>query len=181
MDPALEAKLKDMLDRHEIWRVMQRYGRGIDRGDYELLRSCYWDDAIEDHGGFVGTPDDFLEYAIGASRHCRTTMHAVMNHNSELDGDDAHVETYYIYVGWAPQAPHMMSTGRYVDHFQKRNGEWRIANRVTVIDGTIALDDHASMALINHGEGYRPARMDKEDPGYDRPVRPRPIPAKQMA
>jgi hypothetical protein len=43
MDAALEQKLREMIDRQEIWQVMMRYGRGLDRFDRELVRSCYWD------------------------------------------------------------------------------------------------------------------------------------------
>ncbi len=72
-----------------------------------------------------------------------------------------------------------MSTGRYVDHFQKRNGEWRIANRVTVVDRSFAIDDHAAMAMPSpYGPGEHPAAHDRSDVSYQRPLRPRPIPAK---
>ncbi|MCY1302731.1 hypothetical protein D9M70_524080 [compost metagenome] len=43
--------------------------------------------------------------------------------------------------------------GRYVDRFEKRNNEWRIAKRVTVFDSTHArpnigtVDDHPNWAL----------------------------------
>ena len=50
MDAALEKKLREMVDRQEIWQVLLRYGRGLDRFDVEMARSCYFDDAIEDHG-----------------------------------------------------------------------------------------------------------------------------------
>ena len=49
MDAAMEKKLRELIDRQEIWQVLQNYGRGLDRFDRELLRSCYFDDAIDDH------------------------------------------------------------------------------------------------------------------------------------
>ncbi len=57
MDSQLEAKLQDLIDRQEIWAVIMRYARGIDRLDRGMVRSCYWDDAIDDHHGYVGGPD----------------------------------------------------------------------------------------------------------------------------
>ena len=63
MDAGLEQKLRELVDRDEIHRVMVRYARGLDRLDFELVRSCYWDDAIEDHGNYVGQPDDFIRWA----------------------------------------------------------------------------------------------------------------------
>ena len=50
MDAKLEAKLHEVADREEIRRALMRYARGLDRLDNELASSCYWDDAIEDHG-----------------------------------------------------------------------------------------------------------------------------------
>jgi len=179
VDNATEARLREMIDRHDIYQVMLRYGRGLDRVDVELTRSCYWDDAIEDHGHFVGTPDDFIAWAHGVTLRFKSTTHAIMNHSCELDGDDAHTETYYLFTGVAEQAPHLMSTGRYVDHFQKRNGEWRIANRVTVIDGGYAVSDFSDGAAPSpYLPGEHPASYDRNDVSYQRPVRPRPVPPK---
>ena len=174
-----DGKLRELIDRHEIWQVMLRYGRGLDRIDNALARSCYWDDAIEDHGNFIGAPDDFVAWADQITLRFKSTTHSMMNHWCDLDGDDAHTETYYMFVGVAEQAPHLMSTGRYVDHFQKRGGEWRIANRVTVVDRSFALDDHTAMALPSpYAPGEHPARRDRGDVSYQRPLLPRPIPAR---
>jgi hypothetical protein len=44
--------------------------------------------------------------------------HHMTTCNIELDGDDAHTETSYIYFGTGTQLPHLVSSGRYADHFQ---------------------------------------------------------------
>ncbi len=179
MDGDLERQLRELLDRQAIWNVLVRYGRGLDRVDNAMARSCYWPDAIEDHGRFVGTPEAFIPWADQVTLAFQSTTHNVMNHWCDLDGDEAHAETYYMFVGVAEKAPHLMSTGRYVDHFRKRDGEWRIANRVTVVDGTYALDDHAAAALPSpYQPGEHPATRDRNDVSYQRPLRPRPIPPK---
>ena len=36
----------------------------MDRLDRELARSAYHDDAIDEHGGFVGPVDGFLDWAF---------------------------------------------------------------------------------------------------------------------
>lgn len=176
MNAELERKLREQLDRDEIWRVMLRYARGLDRLDSELTRTCYWDDAIEDHNQFVGDPDGFIEYANGTALGFTTTQHGLMNHSCELDGDNAYCETYYMYVGTLAQPPHFMSTGRYVDHFQKRNGEWRIANRVTIVDATYGLPETTVgkdlPPAYGPGEIY-PATRDRNDVSYHRPPIPR--------
>lgn len=176
MDAELERHLREMIDRQAIWQVMLNYARGLDRMDVELVRSCYFDDAIEDHGRFVGSPDDFIAWANEASSVFVSCLHTLSNHNCELDGDDAHCETYYIYTGIAAQAPHFMSTGRYIDHFQRRNGEWRIANRVISVESNLELQEAAFAALLPpaYGPGeVEPSRRDRDDASYQRPVRPR--------
>jgi hypothetical protein len=180
MDADLEHRLREQLDRDEIWRVMQRYGRGLDRLDFELARSCYWDDCIEDHGSFVGTPDDFIPWADQNTLHYQSSQHGLLNHFCDLVGDDAYCETYYLFTGVAAQPPHFMSTGRYIDHFQKRAGangpEWRIANRVCIIEGKFDLPDSAISAgfppAYTEAEPCQAAR-DRRDVSYHRPPVPR--------
>jgi hypothetical protein len=68
-----------------------------------------------------------------------------------------------------------MSMGRYVDHFQRRNGEWRIANRVAVIEKNFDLPDSTIYALEGYpGAADRPqGARDRQDVSYQRPLRPR--------
>ena len=176
MDAELERRLREQLDRDEIWRVMQRYGRGLDRLDTALTRSCYWDDAIEDHGAFVGTPDDFIEWANMTTRAFQSSQHGLLNHHCDLQGDDAYCETYYLFTGITGGSANFMSTGRYIDHFQKRGGEWRIANRVCLIEGKY------DVPASQYGEGEPPAYTPEEpcqaardggDVSYHRPPVPR--------
>ena len=174
----LEQKLREMVDRHEIWQVLLRYARGLDRLDVELASSCYFDDAIEDHGDFVGKPDDFIVWANRSSMLFKSTQHAVLNHACELSGDNAHCETYYVFTGVAEKPPHLLSTGRYVDHFQKRDGEWRIANRVAIVEGVFDLNDSQISRGLRMPSSYskadaQPATRDRGDVSYQRPVRPR--------
>lgn len=176
MDNSLNSRVQDIIDRHEIWQVMQRYGRGLDRLDVELARSCYFDDCIEDHGHYVGDPDGFIEWANNVSLRYESTQHALLNHYCELDGDDAYCETYFHFTGICAQPPHFMSTGRYIDHFQRRNGEWRIANRVTIVEGTFDVDQSlagASMPPAYGPDEHYPASRDRNDVSYQRPLRPR--------
>lgn len=176
MDATMEKKLREIIDRNEIWQVLQRYGRGLDRFDHELVKSCYFDDAIDDHDTFVGKVDDFIKWANETSGYFVSHHHGVMNHSCELDGDNAYCETYYLFTGVAAKPPHALSIGRYIDHFQRRNGEWRIANRVTVIEGNFEMTDSRMAAEYPsaYGPGERQqATRDRNDVSYHRPPRPR--------
>jgi hypothetical protein len=176
MDPTLEKKLREMIDREEIWQVMLRYARGLDRLDVAMARSCYFDDATEDHGHFVGNPEGFVEWANQSTINYESIQHGLMNHFCELDGNDAHCETYFQFIGVAAQPPHLFTNGRYIDHFQKRNGEWRIANRIMILEGNFELSDNRALAHMppayREGE-VKPAARDRKDASYQRPVRPR--------
>lgn len=174
---SLDAKLAEMIDRHEIHQILLRYARGLDRLDNDLTRSCYWDDAIEDHGHFVGTPDDFVLWADQTTLMFESTQHAVMNHFCDLQGDEAFCETYYHFSGvTAGEGPNFLSTGRYVDHFRKRDGVWKIANRVTIVEGTY--DVPKAAIAPSPKTAYTPdepcqATRDGNDVSYHRPPVPR--------
>jgi hypothetical protein len=178
MDAALEAGLRDLLDRQEIWSVLLRYARGIDRMDRELLRSCYWDDAIDDHHSYVGGPDFFIDTTFEYNRTASIVQHhGISNHTCEIDGDDAYSETYYTFIGANIEPPHLLSMGRYIDHFQRRDRVWKFANRATVIEKNFALAEYPHDAFILAGDTapgpLLPATRDRSDLSYLRPVVPR--------
>lgn len=176
MDAATEARLRDMIDRRDIWQALMRWARGVDRFDRDLTLSAYFDDAIEDHGQYIGDADGFFAWVTRTMAGFVSTQHALSTHYCEIEGDDAHCETCFSFTGVAPQPPHLFSVGRYIDHFQRRDGEWRIANRVTIIEGRFDLLDwqYAHLAPPDYRpDELRPASRDKADASYQRPVRPR--------
>lgn len=177
--------LDELADRHAIHQVLLRYARGLDRLDNALARSCYWDDAIEDHGHFVGSPDDFIPWADGTTLMFEATQHAILNHVCDLQGDEAFCETYYHFSGvTAGEGPNFMSTGRYVDHLRKRGGEWRIANRVTVVEGTYDVPKAGlapSPKTAYTADQPCQATRDRNDVSYHRPPVPRRPPARRGA
>ena len=64
-------------------------------------------------------------------------MHKINNVLIELDGDIARCETCVTVVVRIPLergATDWTHAGRYVDRFERRNGEWRIAHRTVVYD-----------------------------------------------
>ena len=68
------------------------------------------------------------------------------------------------------------SNERYLDELEKRNGEWRIANRVVIVEGCYDIQDSATNAITPPAYGpdeICPASRDKSDVSYQRPLRPR--------
>ena len=175
MDKRTEQKLREQLDRAEILDCVSRYARGMDRLDRALVRSAYHDDAIDDHVGFVGKVDDFLDWAFGYHEGQIRHQHYVTNHHAELDGDEAHAETYYMFIGTErdPAFPLTVFGGRYVDRFERREGKWGIAVRLCLVEWATSpkslLPADAADALAGTGTIAR----DSTDSSYERPLQPR--------
>ncbi len=74
--------------------MLYRYCRGIDRRDYELVRSCYHPDATDDHGGYQGGVDGFIDYIKAGLPRFEQTMHMIGNIPIDIDGDVAQSEAY---------------------------------------------------------------------------------------
>jgi hypothetical protein len=139
----IEARLRLIEDRQAIYDVIVRYCRGVDRSDPGLVLAAFHDDAIDNHFGVI-LP--FRE-AIGTLKAARsggksppsktTSMHNICNVLIEVDGDIARCESYVTVIVRIPQdgrAVDWTHAGRYVDRFERRDGEWRIAYRTVVYD-----------------------------------------------
>ena len=135
---AHDAAVRELLDKEEIREALLRYCRGVDRMDNELIRSFYHDDAQEHHGGYRGeSPDDFITYADERSGTFAATSHFVTNHSIELVGEVAFSEAYVLVVhhGEDQDGPlEAVFGGRYVDRFERRDGQWKVTDRVVVHD-----------------------------------------------
>ena len=139
--------VRRLADRAEIYDVMCRYARGIDRGDADLIRSAYHPDAYDDHVHYKGDIEGFIAVTAKRMQGVDNSMHFLGNCLIEFAGPDlALVETYFASrrtrapvgdegVGLAPNdAICRQQWGRYLDRFERRNGEWRVANRLVVVD-----------------------------------------------
>lgn len=130
-DP-LAAKLKLLVDRSEIVECLHRYTRGIDRHDRALVRSAYHDGAIDVHGSKAFAVEDFLDWAFAYHQDQLHHQHYLTNVTVEIDGDAAHAESYYLFVGRYEErhTPLTVAGGRYVDRLERRRGRWGIVTRV---------------------------------------------------
>jgi hypothetical protein len=132
-DPALQL----LLDKQEIREVMLRYCRGIDRRDMELVRAAFHADAYDDHGPFQGNAEDFPAWTMSILEKQKLTMHLVANQLIEVDGDVAFSESYLLALHRIERGDSVLDWllgARYVDRFERRNGDWKIAHRTTVHD-----------------------------------------------
>jgi hypothetical protein len=81
--------------------------------------------------------DDFIGWAFAYHASQTRHQHYLMNHTVDIDGDEAHSETYYMFVGTDRDAdkPLIVSGGRYVDRLARREDRWAIAARVCLSSG----------------------------------------------
>jgi len=139
--------LNELRARCAIEDALKQFMRGIDRKDWALARATYHDDAIDEHGFFRGAPDEFLAVVAKAHAGQDHSMHFISNVQIEfMARDRALVETYVLvfqrYLPGAEGIPagsagvRKIATARYVDRFDERAGEWRVARR-TVVFGDV--------------------------------------------
>jgi hypothetical protein len=137
-----DERIEQLLTRAEITDVLCRYCRGIDRRDFDLVRSCYHPDAAEEHGDYAGDVDGFLERAATNLARCERTMHFLGNVLIEISGQVARSETYAVAYHRMPaldadRGPRDRVVGlRYLDLFTLRDGQWRISSRRCVCEWT---------------------------------------------
>ena len=186
MAPNLEAKVQELWDREQIRQCLLRYCRGstalIATSSCRRSIPIAWTNMASSSAIRKSSPTGRSASTVAAHQ---SHQHCLLNQTVEFDGDTAHAETYFMFDLHEPKGkPLTLGGGRYVDRLEKRNGEWRIAARVTLRDwammdeiadmsdltsftSTRALLSEIEKAFMNAGRG--PAR-DRSDPSYDRPL-----------
>ena len=146
--------------------------RGSDRFDRELFLSGFHGDAIIAAGPFVGGPEELYDWSARFQKETYTqTFHKLLNHYCDLDGDTAHAETYYLFVGCLGSETNLLAGGRYIDRFERRDGVWGLVMRNNFVEWTSAVPAQASPlgeVADLHLNGL--PSHDKQDPSYARPL-----------
>jgi hypothetical protein len=146
-------ELQRLADRLAIQDCLHRYARGIDRRNWEFLQSAFHPGATVDQGDFKGTIEDMIAQVQLRHAVIEQSAHLLTNILVEFDSPDgAIVETYYLAYLRNAHLPAMMrvallgaeagesgnidmrSLGRYIDRFERRDGQWKIARRVCIAE-----------------------------------------------
>jgi SnoaL-like domain len=168
-------------DRMAIQDAMYRWCRAVDRLDFDGIRDAFHPDGRDNHGIFSGGVDGLVEWIRERHKNIPFSMHSVSNILIEFAGPDlALVETYIRTVQRYPAdataslsqlsggqlgktefGVDLMTCSRYIDRFERRNGEWRILRRTLVQDWKQMVDvaPNAPKAL----PGWTVGRRDSED------------------
>ena len=172
----LSEKLQYLVDRQEILDCIYRYTRALDRHDDALLASVFHDDALDNHGRWVGGREDFVQWA---NHECHEQLHAHMHHitthTCEIDGATAHTESYVLFVHRYKDGTTVhVAGGRYIDRLEKRDDAWRIAVRRLVLDYRYLADG----SVFGDWDGYPKGTQGRDDISYRRPLE---LPAELLA
>ena len=135
----MSVTVEELLAREEIADVIKRLARGTDRLDEAAMASCYHPDGFDDHNSFRGSGTEFAAWVCQVLPHFEATMHFIGPPSIRVEGNIengvAHCDTYC-------QAHHVSTDSdmilglRYVDRFERRQGQWLIAKRVCAFDWT---------------------------------------------
>ena len=180
---ATQSAIDALIDKQAITELIYRLARSIDRCDAVLLKSLFHPDATDDHGSFQGTAADFIPWVMGVLGTMTRTQHVIGNVLIELDGDSAASETYFVAHHVIPRVGAevlMLASGRYLDRFERRDGQWKFSHRHAVYDWSSTAPATDIWNRADPGVTVFGARGTADASYANRPI-PRPAPAPQHA
>lgn len=135
-------------DRAAIQDVITAYAHAIDRRRWGMMDHFFHDDAQFAFGTLVGDWKSFVDQARAVIDPCLATQHQLGQVMFGFESEEiCHTETYMTAMHTIPpgypvkdifpakdEVYSAVIAGRYVDRFEKRGGEWRIAKRTGLYD-----------------------------------------------
>jgi hypothetical protein len=158
--------IDDLVAEAEIRDVHIRFCRANDRRDEDLMRGCFHPDAVVELHEVLDV-DAFISLGREVLAGFTVTWHNTGNQLVEVAGDVAWAEHYTtsshrIAADETGPERDFVASGRYVDRMERRDGEWRIARRLMLLDYTRTDPVMPSPP----GFGTRSGARDRSDPSY---------------
>jgi gamma-hexachlorocyclohexane dehydrochlorinase len=134
----LLARIDQLESRNAMRDLVTDYCQGFDGGDFARFRAIWWSDCTWN----IGPPFGVFEGHAGIERAVkevlwpiwRETHHLTSNLRVRFDGiDDAHGECNVDCMGATRDDVVQMISATYRDHFQRRDGVWKIMRRDVTI------------------------------------------------
>ncbi|CAG9170102.1 nuclear transport factor 2 family protein [Cupriavidus pampae] len=170
-----------IVSRLQIQDLMFRWCRAVDRLDRQGMLDIFWPGAIDSHGPYIGPAEGLVEWILVRHRPIATSSHFIGNMLIEFASDDvALVETYVRTIQQYPKEAtqqlaqltggaagdestpmDMFTSSRYLDHMERREGEWRVAHRDLIQDWKQIVD--VKYRALVPAEGWIIGRRDGED------------------
>ena len=170
MDAALEAQLRELLDKQAITELIHAYCNAADRHDHDKMRALYHEDAIDDHGHFAKGPAmEFIDKLPEIQKAMAILHHNVTTVNLKLDGDRAEGEVYILAFHQVKHEGELFDVligGRYFDKYEKRGGVWKFSYRSIVADWCYPA--HPTAVQLDHPflQGAHIGTPGPSDPSY---------------
>ena len=134
----MDEKLQRLIDHFEIREVIEAYVHACDRCDQEAVADVYHPDSWDDHGPMKMSGPDFAKAVTDSlSTYWQKATHLLGQSRIKVDGDNAGAETHFFATLTRDEDGEKMldqMIGRYVDRLERRNGEWRIKDRVCIAE-----------------------------------------------
>lgn len=166
MAPTPSAQALDVaLSKLALHELNTAYARGIDRGDVALLASVFHPDATVVSGVVNGTGAEFATKIVEfVMQHLDYCFHSIANEWFEVSGDKAVGESYVV-ASVTAGGRDVLTGGRYVDSFERRNGTWKISSRTFVQDWS---SNHPASGQVDgmYETLKTRGRWGKDDPVY---------------
>jgi SnoaL-like domain len=163
MDP-----VQELCDRQAIVDALHLYCRGVDRMDMALLRSIFHPDAVSHHPPYADGPvEEFFASLERSAAETERWTHSLTNTVIALAGDLANAESVFTSIARTRTPDGLQDylfVGRYLDRFERRNDEWRIAER-TVVRDLIRVEPVPDASLDEGARGFEGSRTNR-DPVY---------------
>ncbi len=134
--------IQTLLDKEAIRTLVLKYSRAADRHDDVAMRQLYHEDAKDDHGSyFSGLAMEFIDRLPEIQKPFTILHHNVTTHNIELDPNNPNFAEGEVYILAMHQAQtpdgqlmDFIIGGRYLDKYEKRNGDWKFSHRAILAD-----------------------------------------------
>jgi hypothetical protein len=166
--PASLDQLDELLAKQSLHELLSAYCRAVDRADEQALRALFHPDAIV-NGGVVN--GDAAAFASGVARWLRANapvaFQTITNEYFEVSGARASGECYVLAlntsVGSAGNTD-TITAGRYLDRFERREGQWKFIEHTFVMDCNINQPSSAVYDDTVHPPGRMRGAYSPHDP-----------------
>jgi hypothetical protein len=170
-------------DDAAILRNEMKYTRGLDRHDATLSDDAFWPDAVITYGKVIPV-NEIGSWSNDLHSKRAAHQHHVTGLTLDIKGNTAHEEGYILFSADEQRDTHFdtngtpspgrvlkgtratLGTGRYVNRYERRDGEWKMVVHEYVNDLSVSFEpvDLCATGCM--------ARWDTSDLSYQRPLQP---------
>jgi len=166
--PASLEQLDELLDKQALRDLLSAYCRAVDRADEQALLALFHPDAVV-NGGIVN--GDGAAFASGVAGWLRANapvaFHTISNEYFEVRGARASGECYVLAISTSVGpggSTDTITAGRYLDRFERRDGQWKFIEHTFVMDCNINQPSSAVFDDSIHPPGRMRGAYSPHDP-----------------